>query len=133
MSIGNCGQGTGNRSGSKASDSLVRMAAAQWLHDAAAKGTVQAIPLENLLKEMQSAELPLMALAALPEDFASTIDVICADRFLQIHTMMIANVYLHTWTHMITYQSHPLKMRESVPIKCHCFFAPGSECQGSED
>lgn len=84
LEIGNS-VATGNRSGlSKASDSLVRMAAAQWLHDAA-KGTVHAIPLENLLKEMQSAEcaeLPLMALAALPEDIG--LDAVCADMSLQI-------------------------------------------------
>jgi len=51
----------------KTVDSLVRMVAAKWLHDAVA-GT--SIPLENLLKEMQSerSELALLTLAALPED-----------------------------------------------------------------
>ena len=56
---------------------LVRMAAAKWLHDAAygvygSGSTGSSIPLQNLLSEMQtqseSAELALMALAALPED-----------------------------------------------------------------
>lgn len=51
------------------------MAAAKWLHDASNSGSVQSIPLQNLLTEMQnahseSAELALMALAALPEDQA---------------------------------------------------------------
>lgn len=60
---------------SRAADSLVRMAAAKWLHDASNSGSVQSIPLQNLLTEMQnahseSAELALMALAALPEDQA---------------------------------------------------------------
>ena len=51
----------------KTVDSLVRMVAAKWLHDAVA-GT--SIPLENLLKEMQSerSELALLTLAALPEE-----------------------------------------------------------------
>ena len=61
---------------SRAADSLVRMAAAKWLHDASNSGSVQSIPLQNLLTEMQnahseSAELALMALAALPEDQAT--------------------------------------------------------------
>lgn len=54
---------------------LVRMAAAKWLHDAAygtGSTSESSIPLQNLLSEMQtqseSAELALMALAALPED-----------------------------------------------------------------
>ncbi len=54
----------------KTVDSLVRMVTAKWLHDAVA-GT--SIPLENLLKEMQSerSELALLTLAALPEDWIS--------------------------------------------------------------
>ena len=61
---------------SRAADSLVRMAAAKWLHDAtggSSGSSGSSIPLQNLLTEMQnaqseSAELALMALAALPED-----------------------------------------------------------------